>query len=51
MTDVIVERGGRFIAYHINDHHPAIVYVRVEGSMRVKRSDAAALVEQAVARF
>lgn len=40
MTDVIVEteKGERF-HYLIPDNHPAIVYVKQRGTIRVKRAD------------
>jgi len=40
MTDVIVEgKDGTRIHYQIPDDHPAIVYVREEGTFRVKKAD------------
>jgi hypothetical protein len=40
MTDVIVEsREGRRIHHFIPDNHPAIVYVKEDGTFRVKAAD------------
>jgi len=40
-TDVIVEKeDGVTTHYYIDDDHPAIVYIKVGGTVRVKRSSA-----------
>ncbi|MEM2455179.1 MAG: hypothetical protein QXN21_04480 [Candidatus Bathyarchaeia archaeon] len=40
MTDIIVEdeKGGR-MHFYIDDNWPAIVYVRKDGTIRVKKAD------------
>jgi hypothetical protein len=48
-TDVIIEKDGEQIHYYIRDNHPAIVHVRVGGTMRVKRADTITPIKNAIA--
>jgi hypothetical protein len=49
-TDVIVEKeGGETIHYYIADNHPAIVHIRVGGTIRVKRADTITPIKNAIA--
>jgi len=49
MTDVIVENEkGERIHYYIADNHPAVVYVRVDGTFRVKKADTITPVQRAI---
>jgi hypothetical protein len=48
-TDVIVEKeDGEQIHYYIADNHPAIVHIRVGGTVRVKRADTITPIKRAI---
>jgi hypothetical protein len=49
MTDVIIEKDDKCIHYYIRDNHPAIVHVKVGGTIRVKRADTITPVKRAIA--
>jgi hypothetical protein len=48
MTDVIVEKDGRSMHYYIADNHPAIVHIRVGGTIRVRKADTITPIKQAI---
>jgi hypothetical protein len=50
-TDVILEKNGEYIHYYITDNHPAIVHIRVGGTIRVKRADTITPIKNAIARL
>ena len=48
MTDVIVENDGQSIHYYIADNHPAIVHIKVGGTVRVRKADTITPIKQAI---
>ncbi|MEM3484785.1 MAG: hypothetical protein QXI12_04115 [Candidatus Methanomethyliaceae archaeon] len=49
MTDIIFKtEDGKLIHKYIDDKHPAIVYISVGGTIRVKRNEAQSLEERVV---
>ena len=48
MTDVIVENDGQSIHYYIADNYPAIVHIRVGGTIIVKKADTITLMKKAI---